>query len=78
MIREFVERLDEREQTILRYRFGLDGGGEKTLEQVGLHFGVTRERIRQIQNGAMSKLRRLIEKREAFLDPVLAGLMVAG
>ncbi len=78
MIREFVERLDEREQTILRYRFGLDGGGEKTLEQVGLHFGVTRERIRQIQNGAMSKLRRLIEKREAFLDPELAGLMVAG
>jgi RNA polymerase primary sigma factor len=78
MIREFVEQLDGREQTILRYRFGLDGGGEKTLEQVGQEFGVTRERIRQIQNGAMLKLRRWIEKREAVMDPELTGLMVAG
>jgi len=78
MIREFVGRLDQREQTILRYRFGLDGGGEKTLEEVGQHFGVTRERIRQIQNGAMVKLRRWIEKREAEMDPELTALMVAG
>lgn len=78
MIREFVDRLDQREQTILRYRFGLDGGGEKTLEEVGQHFGVTRERIRQIQNGAMVKLRRWIEKREAEMDPDLTALMVAG
>jgi RNA polymerase primary sigma factor len=78
MIREFVGRLDQREQTILRYRFGLDGGGEKTLEEVGQHFGVTRERIRQIQNGAMIKLRRWIEKREAEMDPELMALMVAG
>ena len=78
MIREFLERMDEREQTILRYRFGLDGGGEKTLEEVGAHFGVTRERIRQIQNAAMAKLRRWIEKREAFLNPELADLSVAG
>jgi len=78
MIREFVDRLDAREQTILRYRFGLDGGGEKTLEEVGLHFGVTRERIRQIQNAAMAKLRHWIEKREAFLDPDLAHVSVAG
>lgn len=77
MVREFVDRLDEREQTILRYRFGLDGGSEKTLEEVGQHFGVTRERIRQIQNGAMSKLRRWIEKREALLDPDLPPLMTA-
>jgi RNA polymerase primary sigma factor len=77
MIREFVDRLDEREQTILRYRFGLDGGSEKTLEEVGQHFGVTRERIRQIQNGAMSKLRRWIEKREALLDPDLPTLVTS-
>jgi len=75
MVREFVDRLDEREQTILRYRFGLDGGSEKTLEEVGQHFGVTRERIRQIQNGAMVKLRRWIEKREALLDPDLPALV---
>jgi len=40
-----MDTLDPREATILRYRFGLDGGGEKTLEEVGKKFGVTRERI---------------------------------
>jgi RNA polymerase primary sigma factor len=57
--------LDPREMTILRYRFGLDGGGEKTLEEVGEKFGVTRERIRQIQNVALRKLRKKIEKLDA-------------
>jgi RNA polymerase primary sigma factor len=65
MIREMVATLPSREATILRYRFGLDGDTEKTLEEVGEKFGVTRERIRQIQNIALSKLRKLIEKREA-------------
>jgi len=64
MLQEMVEDLDPREATILRYRFGLDGGAEKTLEQVGVHFGVTRERVRQIQNIALNKLRRRIEKIE--------------
>jgi RNA polymerase primary sigma factor len=59
-----VEDLDPREATILRYRFGLDGGTERTLEEVGQHFGVTRERVRQIQNIALNKLRRRIEKLE--------------
>jgi RNA polymerase primary sigma factor len=52
--------------TILRYRFGLDGGGERTLEEVGEKFGVTRERIRQIQNVALKKLRKKIEKLQAI------------
>jgi RNA polymerase primary sigma factor len=65
MVREVVSILDPREMTILRYRFGLDGGGEKTLEEVGEKFGVTRERIRQIQNVALKKLRRKIEKLDA-------------
>jgi RNA polymerase primary sigma factor len=65
MIRELVKALPERESTILRYRFGLDGDREKTLEEVGQKFGVTRERIRQIQNIALKKLRKVIEKREA-------------
>lgn len=64
MLEEMVKKLDEREATILRYRFGLDGGTEKTLEQVGEKFGVTRERIRQIQNIALRRLRRMIEKFE--------------
>src|SRR3989442_10900874 len=65
MLQEMVKTLDSREATILRYRFGLDGGSEKTLEEVGQKFGVTRERVRQIQNIALTKLRKMIEKLEA-------------
>ncbi len=65
MLQEMVKTLDPRESTILRYRFGLDGGTEKTLEEVGEKFGVTRERVRQIQNIALNKLRKMIEKLEA-------------
>ncbi|MCX8107436.1 MAG: sigma-70 family RNA polymerase sigma factor [Verrucomicrobiae bacterium] len=64
MVNELLNRLDPREQTILRERFGLDGGREKTLEEVGAKLGVTRERIRQIQNIALGKLRRMIQKLE--------------
>ncbi len=65
MLEEMVKKLDPREATILRFRFGLDGGNEKTLEEVGEKFGVTRERVRQIQNIALRKLRKMIEKLEA-------------
>jgi RNA polymerase primary sigma factor len=65
MLQDMVKHLDAREATILRYRFGLDGGTEKTLEEVGVKFGVTRERVRQIQNLALKKLRKMIEKLEA-------------
>ena len=65
MLQDMVKHLDQREATILRYRFGLDGGTEKTLEEVGEKFGVTRERVRQIQNIALRKLRKMIEKLEA-------------
>ena len=64
MLQEMVKTLDPREATILRYRFGLDSGPERTLEDVGEKFGVTRERVRQIQNIALNKLRRMIEKLE--------------
>jgi RNA polymerase primary sigma factor len=65
MLQDMVKHLDAREATILRYRFGLDGGAEKTLEEVGVKFGVTRERVRQIQNLALRKLRKMIEKLES-------------
>jgi RNA polymerase primary sigma factor len=64
MLHEMIKTLDPRESTILRFRFGLDGGTEKTLEEVGEKFGVTRERVRQIQNIALNKLRRMMEKLE--------------
>jgi RNA polymerase primary sigma factor len=65
MLQELVKTLDPREATILRARFGLDGGNQRTLEEVGEKFGVTRERVRQIQNIALRKLRKMIEKIEA-------------
>lgn len=64
MLQDMVKHLNDREATILRFRFGLDGGAEKTLEEVGVKFGVTRERVRQIQNLALRKLRKMIEKLE--------------
>jgi RNA polymerase sigma factor (sigma-70 family) len=56
-VAKVLQCLDERERTILTLRFGLDGGGERTLEEVAEYFGLTRERIRQIEARAMSKLR---------------------
>ena len=67
--------LDDREKKIIFSRFGLDGGKAKTLEEVGKKFGVTRERIRQLQNIALMKLRRALQKKEkpiAHLLPSLA------
>jgi RNA polymerase primary sigma factor len=66
MIREVIEVLEPREREILRHRFNLDGDGEKTLEELGDMFGVTRERIRQLQNIALTKMRRKIEKLETM------------
>jgi RNA polymerase primary sigma factor len=60
--------LDDREKKIISQRFGLDGGQPKTLEDVSKDFGVTRERIRQLQNIALAKLRRALSKREELLD----------
>jgi RNA polymerase sigma factor (sigma-70 family) len=56
-IARLLAPLDEREREILRLRFGLDRGEPRTLEEVGKHFNLTRERIRQIEARAMSKLR---------------------
>jgi RNA polymerase primary sigma factor len=64
LIRELVSTLPPREQDILRQRFGLNGDNEKTLEEVGEQYGLTRERIRQVQNVALNKLRRKIEDLE--------------
>jgi RNA polymerase primary sigma factor len=63
-----IEVLDPRERKIISQRFGLDGGKPKTLEDVGRDFGVTRERIRQLQNIALAKLRRALSKKEELPD----------
>jgi len=56
-INKQLETLDERERKVLELRFGLNHGQRHTLEQVGKYFGVTRERIRQIEAKALQKLR---------------------
>jgi RNA polymerase primary sigma factor len=65
---DLLRVLDEREKKIIFSRFGLDGGKPKTLEEVGRKFGVTRERIRQLQNIALLKLRRALQKKERPAD----------
>jgi len=66
-----IEVLDDREKKIISQRFGLDGGQPKTLEDVSKDFGVTRERIRQLQNIALAKLRRALSKKEDFRETEL-------
>jgi RNA polymerase primary sigma factor len=61
---DLLDVLDDRERKIINSRFGLDGQRTKTLEEVGVKFGVTRERIRQLQNIALHKLRKALSKKE--------------
>ena len=63
-IREILRKLPKREQDILRMRFGLDDGVFHTLEEVGRAFGVTRERIRQIEAKALEKIRETPEAKK--------------
>ena len=67
---EVLDTLTDREQLVLRLRFGLDDGRARTLEEVGRDFNVTRERIRQIEAKALRKLRHpsRSKKLKDFLD----------
>jgi RNA polymerase primary sigma factor len=65
LVREALATLDERESRILALRFGLENGSPKTLEEIAARFDVTRERIRQIQEGALKKMRAQIEASES-------------
>jgi len=69
-----LDVLDDREKKIISQRFGFDGGKPKTLEDISKNFGITRERIRQLQNIALAKLRRALSKKET---PLEAELLVA-
>jgi len=66
-----LETLSPREEKVLRLRFGIGGKTDHTLEQVGQDFGVTRERIRQIEAKALGKLRHPRRSRflQGFLEP---------
>ena len=56
-LRSVLSTLPPREQEVLKMRFGLDDGYSLTLEEIGLYFNVTRERIRQIEAKALRRLR---------------------
>jgi len=61
-----LDLLDERERTIIEVRFGLGDKKALTLDKVGEQFGVTRERIRQLQNSALEKMRNALRDKENF------------
>ena len=63
-VESMMHHLDQREKDILTYRFGLYGHEVETLETVGERFSITRERVRQIQNAAVEKLRALMLDRD--------------
>jgi len=63
-LRSMVDDLDEREAEIIRQRFGLNGEKPKTLEEVGEQFEITRERVRQLQNMALMRMRKILMNRE--------------
>ena len=64
LLNEVLPKLPPREAAILRLRFGLEGGVEKTLEEIATLMRLTRERIRQLQNVALARLRHLMEERD--------------
>jgi len=67
-IKELMRKMTPREQKILELRFGLKDGAKHTLRETSKHFGITRERVRQIENTAKRKLREvMIQQEKAFL-----------
>ena len=70
LMMKMVAKLPERERVILKLRFGLDGGKPKTLEEVSHAIGRTRERVRQIQNQALERLRAAIEEQKSIEEGV--------
>ena len=67
-VSQIISQLTPREQKILEMRFGLIDGVSHTLEEVGGEFGVTRERVRQIQKKALEKIRLVFEEEFSGAD----------
>ena len=63
-LRSCLDSLSDRERRVLELRYGLDGAGARTLEEVGVIFNVTRERVRQIENSSLKKLGALAEAQQ--------------
>ena len=61
-----LEVLEDREKEIISQRFGFDGGGRRTFGEIGKELGLSRERVRQLQNNALSKLRCALSQKDAL------------
>ena len=69
-VRDLIEELDEREKSILKQRYGLDGSDIYTLEEIGQKLNITRERVRQIEKRTLEKLKFKYTKdlKESFFN----------
>ncbi|MHB8482322.1 MAG: sigma-70 family RNA polymerase sigma factor [Nitrospiria bacterium] len=68
---EWISHLKDTEKQVLTLRFGLDGGNPQTLEEIGVYFGLTRERVRQIESSALTKLRAMIATKSIKPEEIL-------
>ncbi len=67
LLGHWLELLPQQQRTVVEHRFGLHGKGRQTLEEVGQLLGVTRERVRQVQLAALTRLRE-ISRREGVME----------
>ncbi|UCD70471.1 MAG: sigma-70 family RNA polymerase sigma factor [Syntrophobacterales bacterium] len=70
-VSSWLEQLREQEKTIIVLRFGLDDGEPQTLEAIGKRFGLSRERVRQIESNSLAKLRKIIGKKSIIFEEVI-------
>ncbi|HAI12005.1 MAG TPA: RNA polymerase subunit sigma [Phycisphaerales bacterium] len=71
-IRHMLDTIDEREATILRLRYGLDGNEPLTLKEIGREIGLTRERVRQLEIEALDRLQKRLSSDRPLTDPLYA------
>jgi len=69
-VSSWLEQLNEQEKSIIVLRYGLDDGEPQTLQAIGKRFGVTRERVRQVESKALEKLRRIMRRKSVTFDEV--------
>lgn len=67
----WIGKLKDTEKQVLTLRFGLDGGNPQTLEEIGVYFGLTRERVRQIESSALGKLKEMISLKSIKPEEIL-------
>ncbi|HEY5600164.1 MAG TPA: sigma-70 family RNA polymerase sigma factor, partial [Candidatus Manganitrophaceae bacterium] len=70
-IEKWLETLKENEQQVIIRRFGLQGDQPRTLEEIGREFGLTRERVRQIEHSALAKLRAIVDLKTIKPEEIL-------